>query len=148
TRLATPASSPPPSTAFLSWTRSPSDFFARSRRTQPSRQLPVGRQRHSLAGSSQIARSRELHRAPAPPDSCERCPSEKLPRAASYILPPRGRPNGVERPSSPRRSSRSRSDAAPAPIAIRRRIVPFAPFNLCSHGHTPMGTTYAGLIEA
>jgi hypothetical protein len=72
-----------------------------------------------------------LHPAQAPTGNCERCPSETPRPAASRTLRPPARVDDAMKPSSPRRSSQSRPGAAPAPIAVRRRIVPFAPFNPC-----------------
>ncbi len=121
--------------ASQSWTQTRPCSFAHSRRTQSSPQ-PRCCARHSPADSPQIAQSKALRPAQARTDSCERCPFETLHPAVPRTPRPPARADDVAKPSSPRRSSQSRPGAAPAPIAARRRIVPFAPFNLYRYSPT------------
>ena len=123
---AIPPSPPHPTIANPSWILSPSCFFARSQRTQPS--LPDLPRCRSLAGWPQIARSMAPHPAPTLSDSCERYPFGTLHPAAHHIHQPPAQANDETPPSSLRRSSQSRPCVVPAPIAARHRIVPFKPW--------------------
>jgi hypothetical protein len=121
-------SSPPQTTSCQSQTPSPPDFSEHFRQTRSNPSCP-GHQRRFLGEKLQTAQSRSPRPTLSPLDSSERYPFETLHPAMTRILPPPAQAHGAVRLWSPRRSSRSRPYAVPSPIAIHRRIVPFAPLS-------------------